>query len=90
MSTIEAVQAGCVAVVRRVGEIPSYLDESACISIRDDSTETLEDVALSVSTIAHDPHAAEKIRAAALLSIDRIPHYSSSLLTAIRSVIKSR
>lgn len=90
MSTVEAVQAGCVAVVRRVGEISRYLDESACISIRDDSTATLESVALSTAAIAHDPHAAETMRARALLSISRIPHYSSSLLTAILSVIKSR
>lgn len=90
MSTVEAVQAGCVAVVRRVGEISSYLDESACISISGDSMATLDTVARSTATIAHNPHAAEMIRTRALLSVSRIPHYSTSLLTVIRDVFKSR
>lgn len=90
MSTIEAVQSGCVAVIRRVGEIPSYLDESACVNIRDDSVEALKSVALSVLTISNNPHSAESIRVAALLSIRRLPHYSSSLLAALQTIIKQQ
>lgn len=90
LSTVEAVQAGCVAVVRRVGEIPSYLDQSACISIPDDSTATLLMVARSVAAMAHDSHVTDAIRERATVAIRRIPCYSDVLLTALRAINNSR
>lgn len=90
MSTVEAVQAGCVAVVRRVGEIASYLDESACISIPDDSAETLGLVARSVVAMAHDSNATETIRERGLAAIRQVPSYSDSLLSALRAMNRSR
>lgn len=90
MGTVEAVQAGCVAVVRRVGEIPSYLEESACISIPDDSIETLGVVAKSVAAMAQDSDAAENMKERALVGIRQIPYYSDSLLTVLRAMSCSR
>ena len=89
MSTVEAVQAGCVAVVRRVGEIKSYLDECACISITDDSKKTLDVVARSVAAMAQDSNAVENIRKRALVAMSKIPYYSDALLKALRAMSPS-
>ena len=87
MSTVEAIQAGCIAVVRRVGEIPRYLDKSACIGISDDLLGTLKDVALSTFAISQDLHAVDAMQTRALHSIGKIPYYTTSLSIAIRSVL---
>lgn len=89
MSTVEAVQAGCVAVVRRVGEIPSYLDEAACVSVQNDSLAALGVAARSVDAIARDSNAVEVIRGKALDAICRIPYYSETLIATLKEISRS-
>jgi len=80
MTTVEAVQAGCVAVVRPVGEIPNYLNEHSCIFINDTRKETLAAVLNKCTDIRSDKRRVERMREAAYADISQIKSYTESMV----------
>lgn len=89
MSTIEAVQSGCVPVVRRVGEISSYLDDQSCISIADGSIDSINRAAETVVELASDTNSIDRIISRANYSVRNISHYIPSFISAISSIDES-
>jgi hypothetical protein len=79
MSTIEAVQAGCVAVVRPVGEIGHYLDRASAIFVEDVSPEGIQRAAEAVCALWNDSEDAATLSARARAALSRVPHYVDAL-----------
>jgi glycosyltransferase involved in cell wall biosynthesis len=83
MSTIEAVQAGCVAVVRPVGEIPRYLDAQSAIMIRDAAAQSIAHAAGRVVDSWHDRRAQRDLCERAQSQLKTIGRYVDALTTVI-------
>ena len=86
MSTIEAVQSGCLPVVRRVGEIASYLDHQSCICVLDDSSASILRSSREVYDLSNNRVVIESMLGNAAASVDAINYYVPSLMAAIRSI----
>jgi len=86
MATVEAVQAGCIAVVRPVGEIPTYLNADSCVWVNDIEKENLNRVLHMCVDVACDEACAERIRKNAYASISHIETYTEAMSEFLRGV----
>lgn len=86
MSTIEAVQSGCVPVVRRVGEIATYLDHQSCICVLDDSSDSILQSSREVYRLSNNCDVRTSMLEKAAASVDAINYYVPSMMAAIRSI----
>jgi len=86
MSTVEAVQAGCVSVVRPVGEIPRYLDEQSAILVPGVSDPELKNIAKRMMEMLENPAEAVALSQQAQKNIDVLPRYTESLIRALNAV----
>ncbi len=84
MSTIEAIQSGCIAVVRPVGELPQYLDSSSAVLIEDGSAEAIDRAARAVAALWADTATTDRLRAKARTGVHALPHYVDTLTAALR------
>jgi len=88
MSTVEAVQAGCVVLTRPVGEIPSYLKEKSAIWITDISRTGIHAVAKeSLNMIACDM-SVNKIRENAFSDLSNNRNYPESMKMFLKLICK--
>lgn len=85
MSTIEAVMAGCVPVVRPVGEIPVYVPPDAGLHVEDVSEAALARVAVQLCQLWRDGEAAARMNRLALAGLAELPDYVSAFSAAIRA-----
>jgi len=86
MTTIEAVQAGCIAVVRPVGEIPMYLDECSCVWVNDIKKENLKRVLHKCTHMICDEQQADMTRKNAYKNIVNIEKYTESMIGFLNGV----
>lgn len=86
MSTVEAIQAGCLPVVRRVGEIASYLSAEACIEISDISENGLSEVIDAVSDLASDSGDVERRIDLANRAINNLSNYVDSFVSILGKI----
>lgn len=84
MSTVEAVAAGCVPIVRPVGEIPLYVHADNGIWIEDISTLGLANVAQKMIGFWKNERVALPMIEAGKLIVDQFPDYLTSFERAIR------
>lgn len=84
LSTIEAIQAGCLPVVRPVGEIKNYLSEDACVRIYETDVQSLINIADRTICLLSDAIEANLIITNAVGSIERIGFYTEQLTAAIK------
>jgi glycosyltransferase involved in cell wall biosynthesis len=84
MSTIEAIQAGCVAVVRPVGEIPQYLDAKSAVLIANDSSEEIDRAARAVAAMWNDAATMGRLRSNAQANLQSLPLYADALALALQ------
>jgi len=87
MTTIEAIQAGCVPVVRRVGEVANYLSDEACIEITDVSIAGLKITALQMVALLRDREFSDVIKVNAQRSIESLGYYVDTLKISLADVI---
>jgi len=83
MSTIEAIQSGCVAVVRPVGEISQYLDSSSAVLIENGSSEEINRVAGIVAEMWNDTATTDRLGSRAQVNLHALPHYADALAMAL-------
>jgi glycosyltransferase involved in cell wall biosynthesis len=84
MSTIEAIQSGCVAVVRPVGEIAQYLDSSSAVLIENESPEEINRIARVVADLWNDMATTERLRSRARSNLQALPLYADALAMALQ------
>lgn len=90
MSTVEAIDAGCVPIVRPVGEIPSYLGSDYCFIAQDVSPHGLDQLADMVAAHWRDEVVADAIVPKAIRSLERFPGYVESIKAALNEGAFSR
>ncbi len=83
MSTIEAIQAGCVAVVRPVGEIDRYLDQESAVFIRGTSSDEIDRAADAVTKLWSDSGAQRLLVERAQSKVRALPDYVTAFTAAI-------
>ncbi len=86
MSTVEAIQSGCLPVVRPVGEIASYVNHDCGVLIDNISREGLLLVAETVAALNQDPEKASEMQGRAQHAINILPKYTQSLIDVCNSV----
>jgi len=86
MATIEAVQAGCIAVLRPVGEIPTYLDDDSCVWINDVEKKNLSQALSACIDIAYDAVYAKQLRENSLRKVSKIETYTDTITTFLKSI----
>ncbi|MES2720037.1 MAG: glycosyltransferase family 4 protein [Pseudomonadota bacterium] len=84
MSTIEAVSAGCVPVVRPVGEIPAYVCAESGFHVDDITDAGLADMAARVVTLWQDADHAKIMTDRAQAALESFPDYVSTFMRAMR------
>jgi glycosyltransferase involved in cell wall biosynthesis len=84
MSTIEAIQSGCVAVVRPVGEISQYLDPSSAVLIENGSAEEIDRAARAVAAMWNDTATTDRLRSQAQANLQALPLYVDALALALQ------
>lgn len=84
MSTVEAVSAGCVPVVRPVGEIPAYVGSDCGFYVNDVTKAGLTAMAARLVQCWHDADRAEIMAEKAQAALERLPGYVSSFTSAMR------
>jgi glycosyltransferase involved in cell wall biosynthesis len=84
MSTIEAIQSGCVAVVRPVGEISKYLDSNSAVLIENDSATEIDRAARAVAAAWNDRATTDRFRRAAQAKVQALPRYVDALVLALQ------
>lgn len=89
MSTIEAVQSGCVAVVRPVGEISQYLDSASAVLIGNESAEEIDRAAKAVAALWNDAATTERLSNKAQANVQALPRYVDALASALRRQVPS-
>ena len=85
LSTIEAVQSGCVPVVRPVGEIRNYLDDSSCVRINKIDDEYLNEIVQIVLFLSKNEQEVTRIRKKSSESVNSLPKYTYEFIKAINS-----
>lgn len=80
MSTVEAVQAGCVPVVRLVGGVSEYLSFNSAIVISDADVNSVID---TIVRTWNDPERASIILKEASRGIEKFPSYATAMRRAI-------
>ncbi|MCO7214903.1 glycosyltransferase [Halomonas sp. OfavH-34-E] len=91
MATIEAIRAGCVPVVRVVGEMNNYLDKKiSCISIDDIKDHRLKDVARRVVSIRHNESVKVEMNRAANEALDDLGDYVENMVEQVSFIVNSQ
>lgn len=88
LSTIEAIQAGCLPVVRPVGEIKNYLSEDACVRMYETDIQNLIIIADKIICLLDDVTEANLIITKAFDSVNLIDLYTEQLIAAIKMSCK--
>jgi len=86
MAVIEGIQEGCVPIARLVGELNNYLDDHAAIIYH--TTQSMGELSQKVVQLATDPFMLMEMNQKARINIGQYPDYSTSFLSALRSVAK--
>lgn len=86
MSAIEAINAGCVPIIRRVGEIGSYVDADYELTINRTDPESLANLASRVFTHWNDDSFASQSLAKMQANLRKLPTYENSLLQGLDRV----
>lgn len=84
MSTAEAVSAGCVPVVRPVGEIPVYVGPDSGFYVDDVTKIGLAATAARLVQCWHDAERAKIMTGKAQAALESLPDYVSSFAAAMR------
>lgn len=84
MTTLEAVQCGCVPVVRPVGEIPTYLDDQSAVFIRDQNN--LTPTVMRIVALEIDPRERNRMVSRAQSRTAKAKTYSEEFKLAVESV----
>lgn len=84
MSTIEAVSAGCVPVVRPVGEIPAYVCAKSGLHVDDVTEAGLAVTAARLARCWHDADHAKVMIDRAQAALEGFPDYVSAFALAMR------
>lgn len=84
MSTAEAVSAGCIPVVRPVGEIPVYVGPESGFYVDDVTTAGLTATAARLVQCWHDAERARVMTGKAQSALECLPDYVSSFAAAMR------
>ena len=91
MSTVEAIQSGCLPVVRPVGEIANYVNSEGGVIVDEITAEGLQTAAKKVATINQEKQLADKMRTHAQQALNGLPGYTESLIKiCIASEVESR
>jgi glycosyltransferase involved in cell wall biosynthesis len=85
MSTIEAIQNGCVPIVRPVGEISNYLDSNSAIIIDEISEKGFENICLKVEKIFYQSELQASMNKLGNDNINKFGKYSDSFIKSITS-----
>lgn len=83
MSTIEAIQNGCVPITRLVGEISNYLDINSAFVITETSKKSLDEMAKQIKDNFEDPILLNQMHTNALKNINNLGTYCDALYKAI-------
>lgn len=78
MTTLEAMTSGCVAVVRRVGEMLEYLEPQNCVEVMSDQPDDLESVLERILALSQNPAAAAALVHRSQQAAARLPGYTES------------
>ena len=87
MSTIEAIQCGCIPVIRLSGELKNYLDNESAIIIDDDKDKSLEKTVNTISKIYNEHDNLNKMRLLALNRVENIEKYTDTFKKIILNEI---
>jgi glycosyltransferase involved in cell wall biosynthesis len=83
MSTIEAIQNGCVPITRLVGEISNYLDRNSAFVISDTSPKSLDEISKQIKDNFDNTNMLNQMNNIALKNINNLGTYCDSLNKAI-------
>lgn len=85
MSTVEAISAGCVPVVRPVGGIPVYVAPDSGFYVSDITSVGINEVATQLARCWHDVELAKKLTTKAQAAVNSLPTYVGSFVAALKS-----
>ena len=85
MSTVEAIQCGCIPVIKLSGEIKNYLDSNSAIIMNEGDDLSIEKTVNAITKIYYENNILNNMRSLALEKIDKIEKY----ITTFKKVILS-
>lgn len=89
MTTVEAIQSGCVPVVRPVGEIPRYLPRNAGVYIDRPDAAGFAEAIKTCKTLSDDADRRAAMVAHGRASLDRYEDYVSAFSRAVHLALSS-
>jgi glycosyltransferase involved in cell wall biosynthesis len=87
MSTIESIQAGCLPIVRPVGEIPSYLDQDSGLFLNGIADEDIIKMITHLDCLKQQPDAIYKMLINAQHRVSSLPRYVESFVHGIEMTV---
>jgi glycosyltransferase involved in cell wall biosynthesis len=88
MTTVEAIQSGCIPVVRPVGEIPSYLCESAAVYLKNTDHISIKLVSEEIRNLECDENSRKEMQRIAQDNIRNIKTYNGEFINAMNNFLK--
>jgi glycosyltransferase involved in cell wall biosynthesis len=86
MATVEALQCGCVPIVRPVGEIARYCNDNNAVLVRDTSPAALQDVARNVQALCADPATFARMSDTAIRTFEQWRTFPEALRDSLAGV----
>ncbi|MGE5452540.1 MAG: glycosyltransferase [Acidobacteriota bacterium] len=90
MGTVEAVQNGCIPIVRPVGEIPVYLERSAAVWVEESSAEGIRIATAALSKIWNRWEVLERMQSLGTAKLVSITGYVDAFSNAISHCLATR